>query len=134
MADNLTDGAEVRALNWITGNATTAPTLPLMARLMTANGTDATPGTEVVNAGGSAYTPQPVTFTAAATVAGVTTSSNSADVTYANMPSTTVVGVEIWDSAATPFRWAYGPLNTSKTTNLGDPAKFLAGSLVLTKQ
>ena len=105
MADNLTDGAEARALNWLTGNATTAPTGPLMVRLMTANGSDSAAGTEVTNSGGSTYTPQSVTFTAA--TPGVN-SPSSADVVFTNMPAATIVGVEIWDSAGTPFRWWWG--------------------------
>lgn len=130
MADNLTDGAEARVINWLSGNTTTAPTLPLKLRLMSANGSDSTPGTEVVNAGGSSYAPQNVTIGAAVGNGGPVT--NTADVTFSNMPAGTVVGVEVWDSAGTPFRWWWGPLNVSKATNLGDPATFLAGQLALT--
>lgn len=131
MSDNLTDVAEARVLNWLTGNSTTAPTLPLMVRLMTVNGSDSVAGTEVTNAGGSAYTPQSVAIGAAT---GTTQASNGADVVFSNMPAATIVGVEIWDSAGTPFRWWWGPATASKTTNLGDPLKILAGALVLTGQ
>lgn len=131
MADNLTDVAEARALNWLTGNSTTAPTAPLMVRLMTANGSDSTPGTEVTNAGGSTYTPQSVTFSAAV---GTGSSSNSADVVFTNMPAATIVGIEIWDSAGTPFRWWWGAAAASKTTNLGDTLRIVAGQLTLTMQ
>jgi len=131
MPDNLTDVAEARVTNWITGNTTTAPTLPLKVRLMTANGSDATPGTEVVNGGGSAYAAQTVTFTAAS--AGVP-AANDADIVFTNMPAATIVGLEIWDSAGTPFRWLWGPATASKTTNLGDPLRILAGTLTLAEQ
>lgn len=134
MADNLTDAAEARVLNWLTGNTTTAPVGPLMARLMVTNGSDASPGVEVTNAGGSTYAAQPVTFTAAS--AGVP-ASNSADLVFSNMPaigSPGVQGVEIWDSAGTPFRWWWGPVTLAKTTNLGDPVRIPAGSLVLNEQ
>lgn len=136
MADNLTDAAEQRVLNWITGNTTTAPVSPLMVRLMTANGSDSTPGTEVTNSGGSSYAPQQAGFGPAA---GTTPaqSVNAADIVFGNMPAiggSGVVGVEIWDSAGTPVRWAWGPATASKTTNLGDPLKILAGTLVLTMQ
>lgn len=131
MADNLTDTGEARSLNWLTGNATTAPVLPLMARLMTANGSDAAAGTEVANAGGSTYAAQSVAFPVAS---GTTQTANSADIVFANMPATTVVGLEIWDSAGSPVRWWWGPLTASKATNLGDTFKFLAGSLVLVQQ
>jgi len=134
MADNLTDVAEVRTLNWLTGNTTTAPTGPLNVRLMTANGSDSAAGTEVVNAGGSTYVAQTAAFPVASTSGGVTTTANSADVVFANMPACTVVGLEIWDSAGTPFRWWWGAATASKTVNLGDTIRILAGQLVLTAQ
>lgn len=129
MPDNLTDLAEARALNWLTGNSTTAPTMPLMVRLMTANGSDSSAGTEVVNAGGSTYAPVSVAFAAAV---GSGAAANSADLVFTNMPATTVVGVEIWDSAGTPFRWWWGPAVLSKVTNLGDTLRIVAGQLTLT--
>jgi len=131
MTDNLTDGAEARVLNWLTGNTTTAPTMPLMVRLMTANGSDAAPGTEVVNAGGSTYAAQSAAFPSAT---GATQTSNSADIVFANMPACTVVGVEIWDSAGTPFRYWWGAAVASKAVNLGDTLRILAGTLVLNMQ
>jgi len=131
MSDNLTDGAEARVLNWLTGNSTTAPTLPLSVRLMTANGSDATPGTEVVNGGGSTYAAQTVTFPAAS---GTTSTANTADIVFANMPAATIVGVEIWDSNGTPFRYWWGAAVAPKSTNLGDTLRILAGALTLTMQ
>lgn len=131
MSDNLTDAAEARALNWLTGNSTTAPTLPLMVRLMTANGSDSAPGTEATNSGGSTYAPQSVAVGAAT---GTTQAVNSADLVFANMPAATIVGIEIWDSAGTPFRWWYGAATASRTTALGDTIRIVAGALVLTMQ
>lgn len=132
MADNLTDGAEARILNFITGNTpATPPTQPLMVRLMTANGSDSAAGTEVVNAGGSTYTPQSGAFPAAT---GTTSTANSADIVFTNMPACTVVGLEIWDSNGTPFRWWWGPATASKAVNLGDTIRILAGQLVLNMQ
>lgn len=131
MADNLTDLAEARVLNWLTANSTTAPTAPLMVRLMTANGSDAAAGTEVVNAGGSTYVPVAAAFSAAV---GAGNSSNSADIVFSNMPAATIVGIEIWDSAGTPFRWWWGAAVAPKTTNLGDVLRIPAGQLTLTTQ
>lgn len=131
MADNLTDVAEARVLNWLTGNTTTALTGPLSVRLMTANGSDSAAGTEVVNGGGSTYAAQTVAFPAAS---GTTQTANSADLVFANMPACTVVGVEIWDSAGTPFRWWWGAATASKAVNLGDTLRILAGALVLNMQ
>lgn len=131
MADNLTDLAEARALNWLTGNTTTAPTAPLLVRLMASNGSDSSPGGEIANGGGSSYAPLAVSFSAAS---GTGSSANSADIVFNNMPAATVVGIEIWDSNGTPFRWWWGAAVTSKVTNLGDTLRILAGQLTLTMQ
>jgi len=47
------------------------------------------------------------------------------------MPATTVVGVEIWDSAGTPVRLWYGALGTSRTVAAGDELKIVAGQLAI---
>lgn len=105
-------------------SAFTAPTAPLKARLMTANGSAGAAGTEV--AGGS-YTPQTVTFGAASAGAA----SNSANVTFTGMPAATVVGVEIWDSSGSPQRLWWGPLSASKTLNSGDTFQFDTAALAV---
>lgn len=127
MANNLTDVGETRTLDWLTGNATTALTAPLMVRLMTVNGTDAAPGTEVV---GGSYAAQSVAFGAATSPGGTT--SNSGVVSFTGMPVSTVVGLEIWDSAGSPIRWWFGPLTTPRTLALNDALTFPIGSIVLT--
>lgn len=81
-------------------------------------------GTEVT---GGAYARQ--TLTVAAAASGAT--SNSADVVFSGMPATTVVGVEIWDSAGTPVRLWYGNLAASRTVAAGDELRLAAGSLTL---
>ncbi|GGU62731.1 phage tail fiber protein [Streptomyces lavendofoliae] len=121
---SLSDTAEDRALNWLTGNSTTAPTLPLKVALVTANGSDSAAGTEVT---GGSYTRQNVTFVASS--GGAT--SNATDVLFTGMPAATVVGVEIWDSAGTPVRWWHGPLTANRTTQAGDELKLAAGELDL---
>ena len=122
MADNLTNTAENRALDWLMGNATTAPTAPLQVALVTANGSDTAAGTEV--AGGS-YARKNLTTAAAANGA----TSNSADLVWTGMPAATVVGVEVWDSAGTPVRLWYGALAASRTVLAGDELRIPAGSL-----
>ncbi|MFJ3289976.1 hypothetical protein ACIPMW_32410 [Streptomyces sp. NPDC086669] len=122
MADNLTNTAENRAVDWLMGTATTAPTTPLKVALVTANGSDTAAGTEV--AGGS-YARK--NLTVAAAVNGAT--SNSADLVWTGMPAATVVGVEVWDSAGTPVRLWYGPLAASRTVASGDELRIPAGSL-----
>lgn len=124
MAGNLTDVAENLILDWIALGST--PTRPpgLSVRLMTANGTDSTTGTEV--AGGS-YAAQSVTFSAAS--AGAT--SNAADLSFTGMPACTVVGVEVWDTSGTPRRLWWGALSAPKTVNAGDTFEIAAGQLTL---
>jgi hypothetical protein len=124
VADNLTNTAENRALDWINGLASTAPTTPLKVGLVTAIGSDTAAGTEVTGGG---YARQ--SLSVAAAVNGAT--SNSADLVWSNMPAVTVVGVEIWDSAGTPVRLWYGALSASRTVNAGDDFKLVAGALTL---
>ncbi|MFE7906475.1 phage tail fiber protein [Streptomyces albogriseolus] len=120
--DNLSNTAENRALDWLMGNATTAPTTPLRVALVTANGSDTAAGTEVT---GGSYARK--TLTTAAAVNGAT--SNSADLVWTGMPAATVVGVEVWDSAGTPVRLWYGALAASRTVIAGDELRIPAGSL-----
>lgn len=127
MADNFTDTAESLMLNWIFGVGTpTRPTTPLKVRLMTANGTDSAAGTEVT---GGTYTPQSVTMTSSTSGSA---SANTADLVFTLMPAATVVGLEIWDSAGSPVRLAYGALTGSKTTTAGDTFTITAGNLSVT--
>lgn len=121
---SLTDAAESRVNNWLTGNTTTAPTTPLKLRLMTANGDDSSAGTEV--AGGS-YAAQTASFGSSSGGAAATT---SADIVFTGMPACTVTGWELWDSAGTPFRWHWADV-TDKTVNAGDDYKVPAGSITL---
>jgi hypothetical protein len=124
ISDNLTNTAENRMLDWINGLTSTAPTTPLKAALVTANGSDTAAGTEVT---GGSYARQ--TLTVAAASGGAT--SNSADLVFAGMPACTVVGVEIWDSAGTPVRLWYGALAASRTVAAADELRLLAGDLDL---
>ena len=124
MADALSNTAENRALDWLMGNSTTAPTTPLKIALVTANGDDTTAGTEVT---GGSYARQ--TLTVGAASGGAT--SNSADLSFTGMPACTVVGVEVWDSAGTPVRLWYGALTASRTVAAGDEVRLVAGALSL---
>ncbi|KPC64433.1 hypothetical protein ADL27_61080 [Streptomyces sp. NRRL F-6602] len=124
MADALTNTAENRAVDFIMGLTATAPTTPLRVALVTTNGDDATAGTEVT---GGTYARQNLSVAAAT---GGTTS-NSADLVWAGLPAVTVVGVEIWDSAATPVRLWYGALADARTVGAGDDFKLPAGSLTV---
>ncbi|WP_406122949.1 hypothetical protein OHQ89_12385 [Streptomyces canus] len=120
----MTNTAENRCLDFILGLTSTAPTAPLKVALVTAAGSDTVAGTEVT---GGSYARQSLTVPAASSGA----TSNSADVVFTGMPATTVVGVEIWDSAGTPVRLWYGTLAASRTVAAGDELRLVAGSLTL---
>jgi hypothetical protein len=99
-----------------------APSGAIKCRLMTANGSSATAGTELgTGAGGgtgAGYTAggQAVTFASAS--AG--SASPTATVRWDNMPATTITGIELWDSAGTPKRFQFAALTASKTLASGD--------------
>lgn len=103
-------------------------TFPIHVRYMTANGTATANGTELATAQGyTSGTGAPTVQFAAAAAANK--ASNTA-VSTTNMPATTIAGVELWDSAATPARKWLGALSTgNKTTNSGDTFSIASGSL-----
>lgn len=124
MADNLPNIIENQLLDALVGTTAYTVTGPIKLALVTANGDDATAGTEV--AGGS-YARQTITFGAAAS--GAIT--NSASISFAGMPAATVVGIEIYDSAGTPKRLAYGALTTSRVVTAGDTVQFASSAITL---
>jgi len=102
-----------------------ATTTPMRCRLLTANGTGTTAGTEVT---GGSYASQTVAFAAASALSAA----NTALLTYTLMPGPiTVVGIELWDSAGTPVRKHYGPLTASKSVNSGDTFTIAASALTV---
>jgi hypothetical protein len=105
-------------------SAYTAPTTPIMIRLMSANGSAAAAGTQVV---GGSYAPQNLT-TALGTEANGSVTTTSA-VSHTGMPATTTVGAEAWDSAGSPRRQQWCALAASKTTSAGDTLTFAAGAI-----
>lgn len=123
MPNNLTDTEENRLLDALHGVAAyTAPTTPLKLRLMTANGTDAAGGTQVT---GGTYAPQNITMATAAS--GST--SNTTLIRFEGLPAATIVGVEVWDNAATPRRLWYAPLGANVTVTAGQPLEFAVGAV-----
>lgn len=124
----------VEALNQVAaslGEASyVATTAPIRGRLMTVNGTASSNGTEVANSGGSTYASQDVG--AAITSVAALPVTNSAAVTWTNLPTTTVAGLELWDSNGTPKRKWFGALAASKSVVLGDSLTIAASSLSIT--
>lgn len=114
-----------------------ATVLPIRARLMTTMGTPTANGTEVVNAGGSAYAAQVFADgTASPSPNGATNGvlvNSAAAVTFTNMPDTSgvtgVKAVETWDNSSTPKRKQLGTLAVNKVTALGDSITFATSQL-----
>lgn len=124
MADNLTDVAENLLLDALVGTASYTATTPIKLALVTAAGSDSAAGTECT---GGSYARQTITFNSAASGS----IDNSATVSFTDMPACTVVGIEIFDSAGTPKRLAYGPLAANKTLTAGDTIQFAASAITL---
>lgn len=124
MADNLPDTIENQLLDALVGTSAYSVTTPIKLALMTANGSDSAPGTEVT---GGSYARQTIAFDAASS--GSIT--NNAAISFTGMPSCTVVGIEIYDSAGTPKRLAYGPLTASRTVTSGDTVQFASSAVTL---
>ena len=113
MADNLPNTIENQLLDALVGTSAFSMTTPAMLALVTVNGDDATAGTEV---SGGSYARQTIAFDAASGGS----ISNNAVINFTGMPVATVVGIEIYDSAGSPKRLAYGALTANKTTASGD--------------
>lgn len=104
------------------GSYTPAP--PFEVRLMTVNGDSDSAGTEV-NGGG--YSPQEITFGSASGGEA----SNTGEIEFTDLPSATVVGIEIWDSDSTPRRLWWGALAESRTVPSGGTLKFAIGEITV---
>jgi len=124
VADNLPDIIENQLLDALVGTAAYTVTGPIKLALVTANGNDASAGTEVT---GGSYARQTITFGAAASGS----ISNSASISFTGMPAVTVVGIEIYDSAGSPKRLAYGALTSSRTVTAGDTVQFASSAITL---
>lgn len=124
----LTNTAEQNVLKWLTNQTPTAPVLPYLARLLTAMGTDTTAGTQATGAG---YAPQQFPFGVPTEDTGDGTFyvANTTIMRYDNLAAQTIVGVELWDSTATPIRWAHGALTANVAVSAGAPFEFAAGAL-----
>jgi hypothetical protein len=124
MADNLPDTIENELLDALVGTSTYSITGATKLRLMTANGDDASAGTEVT---GGSYVAQTIAFDAAASGS----IANNASISFTGMPAVTVVGIEIYDSAGSPKRLAYGALTSSRTVTSGDTVQFASDAITL---
>lgn len=116
------------------GGSAFSMTPPLKLRLMTAQGTNSSNGTEATGGNCPGYTATGSSLGSsgfAAPSAG--TQSNNNSVSWSASGSwTTVTAIEIWDSAGTPLRWLQGALTSSITgVANGDTVQFAAGSITI---
>lgn len=109
-------------------------TPPFKLRLMTAQGSNTSNGTEATSGNCPGYTAGGVSLGSSAfgtPSAGVSTNNNSASWSVTGTWST-IPSIEIWDSAATPLRWLQGALTSSITGAAnGDTVQFAAASISL---
>lgn len=127
MADAKSNTAEQMTLDWLLGGSNpTRPSARYVA-LHTADPTDAGTGSEV---SGGSYARQSATFSAAATDSGVTTSSNTADLNWTNLPTSTVTHIGIWSASTGGYLLYSAPLAQSKAITSGDELTISAGGLV----
>lgn len=121
----LSNYAENKVLDHLTGRAAwTAPTNTYLA-LFTTDPTDADSGTEAT---GGSYARQAVTFGAAS--GG--TISNSAAVTFTSMPAGTFTHFGLYDADTAGNLLVHGSLTAFKTTGAGDTIEFAIGDLDIT--
>ena len=129
MADNLPNTVEDALLDLLLRGTSYTVTAPVKARLMTANGSDSSNGTELGTSQGYTALGQTITFGSAASGGSI---ANTAACTWTNMPASTIVGLELWSSDGTPKRLWYGALAASKSPASGDTFDFAIGAVVCT--
>jgi len=109
-------------------------TPPYKLRLMTAQGSNTSNGTESTSGNCPGYTAGGSSFGSSAfgTPSGGQQSNNNAVSWSATGSWSTVVAIEVWDSAGTPLRRLQGAL-TSNITGVanGDTVQFAVGSITI---
>lgn len=128
---SMTDQARVNSLlSWMLEGGS-LPTQPatLHIRLMTAQGSNTSNGTEATSGNCPGYTAGGVTITFGAASSGVCTSTDAPSWT-ATGSWTTITSCEVWDTAGTPLRWLQGALSASITgVSNGDTVQFATGAV-----
>lgn len=131
MAGNISNYAENKILEHVTGVTTFTKPTNTYAALFTVAPTDSTAGTEVV--AGNGYARQQITWGTASNGS----ISNSAEIRFPTSPSNataawgTIVAVGIFDTSSAGNLLWYGNLSASVTVGNGDAFKIAAGGLTL---
>jgi hypothetical protein len=118
----IADYLEDLSIDHLLRNQAHSPTANVYLALYTTATTDAGGGTEAT---GGSYAPQATTFSAAASGA----TSNSAAVSFTNMPAATVTHAAIVDADSGGNFLFHGPLTASKTTTAGQTLTFNIGEI-----
>jgi len=118
--DALTTASENALMGALLGTSYAA-TPPLMCALVTEMGTDAMPGTEVTGGGYARMALDPTAVSDGYVF-------NSSAVTFSAMPTCTVVGMEIWDSAS--HRLWHGRIPTTPLSDQ-EALTFPTGSIMV---
>lgn len=130
MSNNLDQTLANTILTAITGGAALSITGPVKLRLIATVGSATANGTEIT--AGAGYTAGGQTTAGAwGTASGGSISNSAAAITWTNMPTATINGVELWDSSGTPKRIAWGTI-AARSTTAGDTLTFATSSLTLT--
>ncbi len=109
------------------GAALTAPTQPFKLRLMTAQGSNTSNGTELSATGYTAAGNTMGGTAFGANSAGISASNNAVSWT-AGAAWSAVVAAEVWDTAGTPKRILQGAITTFTLAN-GNTVNFAAGAV-----
>lgn len=128
MADAKSDYLERKNLDHNLGTTTFTKPSAVYVSLHTASPTDSASSTEVT---GGSYARVVSTFSAAATVSGVSTASNVGALNWTNMPTATVTYAGIYDASTGGNLLYYGALTASKALTAGDNFTMNAGSLIV---
>jgi hypothetical protein len=112
------------------GGSAFAVTPPFHLRLMTAQGSNTSNGTEMTTEFGYTLLGSTLGTTFCAAPSGGTQSNSNSVSWSATGTWPTITAIEIWDTAGTPLRWLQGALTSSITGVVnGDTVQFAAAAI-----
>lgn len=123
MPGSATDYLEARIIDHTLGTTTYTKPTGVYIALFTVTPSESGAGTEVT---GGSYARQVATFTSAVSTGSAT---NTALLTFSNMPSCTVVAAAIMDAVTGGNILYYYTLPNAKTYNAGDTATIALGTI-----
>ncbi len=113
------------------GGSALVITPPYKLRLMSAQGSNTSNGTELATTGGYTAGGASLGTTFCAAPSGGTQSNSNLVSWSATGTWATVVAIEIWDSAGTPLRWLQGSITSITGVVNGDTVQFAVASLTV---